>query len=428
MNTEVMLYKGYWWLPSRPDNQVAGVMNVESDGKIVLELLGALWDESLEDLFKNHHEDVILGRCYAPNNHMKDISLLNCRSSTIQNLGSSFSIIRYTCRYVLIGIHIESMDEPSFFEADVFIDELVHWCPPDNIYAVYRDDSISLNIELPKGEKPIISGVKLEDGICLNLVKTVNFDPDYPKVNIEQLTYLELKKEGISAREVIADIIKFEEFLSLATLSYTVEHKKIVLRSRLRKQELEKGEPFYHPIELVTYLYRSELPLDNNPHDYLFYYKDAETLYGKMIKRFYTEPRIRQIWNNLISSFERKRVYSSNDFLVVAQALDGFSIRFRNESGFLDQLKSLRNEFNDIDKVSLTDEDLEATKGSRHYYSHILKLEEKDKKNALDGVDLLNLTQKLRVLLICCAMNFLGFDNQKINFLLNNCSNSILRT
>lgn len=422
-----MLYKGYWWLPSRPDNQVAGVLNVESDGKVVLELLGAFGDESLEDLFKNHHEEVILGRCYAPNNHIKDISLMSCRSTTIQNFSGSFSITRYTCRYVLIGIHIESMDEPSFFEADVFMDELVHWCPPDNIYAVYRDDSISLNIEFPKGEKSIIGSVKLEDGICLNLVKTVNFDPDYPKVNIEQLTYLELKKEGISAREVIAHVMKFEELMSLVALSYAVEHKKIVLRSKQRKQELEKGGSFYHPIELVTYLYRSELRLDNTPHDYLFYFKDAEALYGKMIKRFYTEPRIRQIWNNLISSLERKRVYSSNDFLVVAQALDGFSIRFRKESGFLNQLKSLRNEFNDIDKVTLTDEDLVATKGSRHYYSHILKLEEKDKKNALDGVGLLNLTQKLRVLLICCAMNFLGFDNQKINILLNNCNNSILR-
>lgn len=423
-----MLYKGYWWLPSRPNDQVAGVMSVESNGKVVLELLGSFWDKSLENLFKNHHEEVILGRCYAPNNYMKDISLMSCRSSTTQNFSSSFSITRYTCRYLLIGIHIESMDEPSFFEADVYMDELVHWCPPDNIYAVYRDDSISLNIELPKGEKTIIGGVKLEDGMYLNLVKTVNFAPDYPKVNIEQLTCLELKKEGISAREVIAHIMKFEEFLSLATLSYTVEHKKIVLRSKHKKQELEKEESFYHPIELVTYLYRSELPLDNKTNDYLFYFKDAEALYGEMIKRFYTEPRIRQIWNNLISSFERKRVYSSNDFLVVAQALDGFSIRFRKESGFLDQLKSLRNEFNDIDKVTLTDEDLEATKGSRHYYSHILKLEEKDKKNALNGVDLLNLTQKLRVLLICCAMNFLGFDNQKINFLLNNCNNSILRT
>lgn len=398
-----------------------------TNGKVVLELLGTFGDDSLEDFFRSHNEEVVLGRCYDENNHMKDISLISCRSATTQNLSSSFAITRYTCRNALIGIHIDSMDTPSFFEADVFIDELTHWCPPGNINTVYRDDSISLSIEFPKGEKSIISGVKLEDGTCLNLVKSASYSPDYPRVNIEQQTYLEIKKESISAKDIISYAMRFEEFLSFATLSYTVEHKRIILRSRLKKQELEEGNSIYHPIEFITYLYRSELPHDNKTQDYLLYFKDAKEQLSEMLRRFLTDSRILQIWNNLISSFERKRVYSSIDFLIVVQALDGFSIRFREEGGFLDQLKSLRDEFNDIDKVNITDEDLQAAKGSRHYYSHILKLEDKDKKNALDGLKLLDLTRKLRVLLVCCAMNFLGFDNNKINEILNKCNNSIVR-
>ena len=88
----------------------------------------------------------------------------------------------------------------------------------------------------------------------------------------------------------------------------------------------------------------------------------------------------------------------------VIQALDGFSIRYRRENGFEKQLISLRDEFLGIDKMTLTDADLKAATGSRHYYSHILKLEKKQDKSALDGIELYNLTKKLRVL----CVEFLG--------------------
>ena len=87
----------------------------------------------------------------------------------------------------------------------------------------------------------------------------------------------------------------------------------------------------------------------------------------------------------------------------------------------------MRDEFKDICQIKLTDDDLKCARGSRDYYSHILKLEKKAKKNALEGAKLYDLTRKLRVLLVCCALSFLGMDNQKINGLLNKCDNSILR-
>ena len=87
----------------------------------------------------------------------------------------------------------------------------------------------------------------------------------------------------------------------------------------------------------------------------------------------------------------------------------------------------MRDEFIGVDKLILTDKDLFSTRGSRHYYSHILKLDEKEKKQAVDGKELYVLTEKLRVLLICCLLSFLGMDNVRINDLLNNCHNSLLQ-
>ena len=423
---EERLYKGYWWLPSKPEDEVPGVLTIKQDGTIVLELLGAFGLETEGISFDRKDEEVIYGRCYDSINHMKDISLMSCRSATTINFSSTFPLTRFTCRYAFIGIHAESINAPVFFEADVFIDELAHWCPPDNVQVVYRDESITLSLDTERGDKSTICTTELVDGIKVSLAKTLSYLPDYPKVSIEQDTCLEIKKEGISASQIITIVSRFEQFLSLATLHSSVEHSKMVLRSRERCQEIGKGENYYHPIELISYRYYSNNAIKPGRQDYLFFYKDIEGDFEKMWNLFFPNKQISQIWTNLTNSFERKRVYSSNDFLTVVQALDGYSIRFRDSSSFLQQLKALRNEFSSISKVNLSDEDLMAAKDSRHYYSHILKLEDKEKRQALDGSNLFYLTRKLRVLLICCALNFLGLDNAKINQLLDKCNNSLI--
>jgi hypothetical protein len=40
----------------------------------------------------------------------------------------------------------------------------------------------------------------------------------------------------------------------------------------------------------------------------------------------------------------------------------------------------------------------------------------------VDGIDLIILTKKLRILLVCCILNFIGIDNEKINEIFNKTS------
>ena len=42
---ENRIYKGYWWLPSAPDDRVAGVLTVKTDGDLCLELFGGFGQE-----------------------------------------------------------------------------------------------------------------------------------------------------------------------------------------------------------------------------------------------------------------------------------------------------------------------------------------------------------------------------------------------
>lgn len=424
MSSELLTYKGYWWLPSLPDDQVAGTLTIDSKGNLRLELYGGFGLGEKGVRFESETDAVIYGRCYAPNGNMKDISLFDCHSAINLNFSSTFPITRYSCYYALIGYHTLSMNDPIFFEARVEFPELAYWCPPKNITTYINDSSIVVALDTSH-ETNTMATIELEDGITLNLIQECSYKPDYPKVYIDQATALEIQKEGLSGIEVLSKARSFEQFLSLGMLR-PVEHGKITLRARNCHQEI-KGKMFYHSIEMVTHLYIGENSNTEKMPELLFKHADIEQQFASMFRKYSAEKSISQIWSNLIDSLEKKRVFTSNDFLVVAQALDGFAIRFRKELKFLPELQALKEEFKGINRLKLSDSDLEEANGSRNYYSHILKLEKKEKKQALEGAKLFDLTRKLRVLLICCVLDFLGMDNNKINELLNNCNHSILR-
>ena len=101
-----------------PDDQVAGTLTIDSKGDLRLDLYGGFGlAEGVR--FERETDGVIFGRCYAPNGHMKDISLYECHSAINLNFSSNFPITRYTCFYALIGYHTMSMNDASFFEARV---------------------------------------------------------------------------------------------------------------------------------------------------------------------------------------------------------------------------------------------------------------------------------------------------------------------
>ena len=420
------VYKGYWWLPSISDDQVSGLLTIESDGHIVLELFGAFALEERGLSFDADFESVIWGRCYDENNHMTDISLFNCNSAITLNFSSTFPLTRYTCRYAFIGFHGSSVDEQLFFKASIDFDELVHWCPPHNVQMTCYKDKISFAVDILRNSDSVIASVDFNDGMQLNLIKGIACFPEYPETVIKQSTYLEVCKEAFSANYALLQARNFERFLSVAILK-PVEHGTIRLFSRDCCQ-MSGETPIYHPIEMIVPLYQPLQSLTiKRPYDFLFDFPKIEAEFNSLYTRFCSDKNISQIWDNLIVSLEKRRIYSSHDFLNVIQALDGFSIRYRRENGFEKQLISLRDEFLGIDKMTLTDADLKAATGSRHYYSHILKLEKKQDKSALDGIELYNLTKKLRVLLFCCVLNFLGLSNDRINEMLNSCNAPIVR-
>lgn len=435
--------KGYWYLPSASDNRVAGVLTYYPNEKIVLELIGCFGKFSWSIFKENSQTDIIYGRTADG----KDISLINNIRSLRINSDADFPLVCYTCNYMVIGKHVKGLDEKRNYWATTRIPELSYWCQPEAITTTMFFDknnnsnmtNISFSTEF-RSRKDIINSVKVDNNTTIKIMKGVHYNGNHMAPEIEQFSYLEIrKKEKASIKEILTDIFMFEQFLSLATLSI-VKCSRLTLFDKNIYQKIEHTR-LYRPIHIIhAFSERENLDkVEEKSFRYLFDYNSIKDLYPGIIKKWYNEPtELAPIRFHLISSLEKKRYYCSVDFLIVIQALEGFCRRFRSRkyrkehglperdcSDLFAMMVSLINEFDDVELVKKCEIDIDAVVDSRNYYSHFMPMSKKSK--VFDGIELYDLTIRLRILLVCCVLSLFGFSNERINEILKKSDSKVLQ-
>lgn len=422
--------KGYWWLPSNPDKTVAGILTYIPTKSIKLELFGSLEDEDNLSVFTTERQEMII---LGATSDAKDITLINNFRSISLNFSAQFPIIRYSCQYLIVGGHINGLDDARFFKSVVRLPLLGEWCPPSQIHTPIfqgkdeqgnKGQSVTIQFSTQKDQ---MAHIDIDSNTTLTIEGEVMYQGDHFEPQFSQYTFLQLnKKNKSSIKDFLKDIFLFEQFLSIATLD-SVLCSKILLFDDENYQEYTSGDKYYHPIELI-YVQREYLvPKIKKAYDFLFDFKSIKDDISYIIKKWYTENSdIAPIRQHLVESIKPKRVFSSTDFLIVIQAIEGFYYRFRrddNES-LRNVLSNLISEFSDIDILNNNEINISQVVDSRHYYSHFMN--KSKKTNALDGWELYKLTKQIRLLLICCVLNFMGFDNSAINMILKQSYNSLL--
>jgi len=440
---EKIEYRGYWYLPSTPSNSVAGIVTYYPNDKIVLELIGS-FGKSFIDIFKNSNEETVI---YGKTSDAKNITLLKCHQYSSLNFSAGFPIVRFNCEYMIVGKHIAGLEEKHQYWAMVRIPELTYWCHPEAIEMTlynangeeYSKISLSCSTKY-RDEENVIKEVQIDKITSIALIKGVKFDESKRRLNpqMEQYTYIEIHKNNTSSiNELLSDIHMFEQFLSFATLNI-VKCSSITIYDKDFYQE-DNNQKYYRPINVIHPFFERQ-KMENklvNKYDFLFDYVTIKDVYPELLKKWYNEPtELAPIRGHLISSLERKKVYSSVDFLIVVQAIEGFyrrfrSAKYRKEHKFSGKASSklhpiltdLLSEFSDIDLLNRNVIDVDSVVDSRIYFSHFMP--KTSNLKAIDGWDLIAETRKLRILLLCCVLSFLGFNNSQINDILNNSDSSL---
>jgi hypothetical protein len=266
---------------------------------------------------------------------------------------------------------------------------------------------------------------------------------------------LEYKQEQ-SFEKILDDLYKFQKFLTIALYEQTMstnislsnENDKIYWGNHhvsTRKVKLFfRGKKCNDKIKKIS--------------DMLFCYKDIKDIFPEIIKNWFDKYKdFESAFNLLVEQFYND-VFTTDTFLNLAQAAESFHAhsnlnipkRPKTKDDILweeeilnsvdekhhSRLKGLFNKINNsslytrlkeivdfcscdtLDKI-IEDKNTFITqvKNSRKYYTHYFSGLE---KNALTGMDLFDLTEKLKIVLVCAILLEIGIDKTILNKMLRN--------
>lgn len=435
---QVITFKGYWWLPGRPDDKVAGVLTYTRGKGAVLELVGCFTygdGNPLMNMFDHKGEPLI----YGIESGAKEISLVGCSKGTSYNFSSPFPLTRYSADLVVYDKHIAGLDEVCDYTAYIRYEELPHWCFPGVIkteYSFENDDVSSVLIRMDRMAEgaDVIAGSTLSDGTVVSLKRDGKYSMGESRLLpiMQQDTVLSIyNPAGLSIRQILGLNRKFEQFLSFATLR-NVNTESIFLNDPDVSQDLDGGRKYMFPIYLYDRRRIADNPGTIKSGNFLFEFDDIETDFPQIVRRWMdADDDLEPILQHLVDSLTFKQTFGSVDFLVVVQAVEGFWWRFRDEDYKQKLLTSSRKqttlrtilcelmeEFSDVPAIrKVKDElDIPSIVDSRHYYSHFMR--RSSKPNVKDGVELYRLTDSLKKLLICCVGSVIGLGRTSLNLIL----------
>jgi len=378
--TKDLEFKGYWFLPNNPNDKIAGTLYYQLNKEIRLELIGGFENISAKNLPFESAEII-----HGISQKAEEITLFNCNAYGSLNLSCGFPMTNFTCQFIIIGKHMSTINDEIFNKIVVNLSSLFDWHPQGMIKQLIQfsndRDFFETQFSLSKSdywEKE----VSIDSNTKLKIHNISGFNQSFDKRETILTQDILCEIESVEKKSNFTDLLNkaglFKQFLSFASLS-SQEFLEIILFDNDNYQEFNDGCRNIHPITLY-YINKDIKISDNKTSNFLFTYSDIEKIFPNIIKKWFdVKSEFAPIKNHLIESLKRKKVFTSLDFLIIVQALEGYHRRFvnkeiklkRGESELTLRLADLISIYSDIDKICNTKINLTHVVKSRNYYVSI---------------------------------------------------------
>lgn len=254
--------------------------------------------------------------------------------------------------------------------------------------------------------------VEIEDGIKFRIVSSETHQNKGYEFKVEQTTKLYIESEKPQSIYKFATlIVEFSRFLSIATFS---KHSPTAVY-------LKRGKAKY-PLWFEQLIY--PIKPTNKPQGDVLKFNRIVTKKPEILRIWHTNyEQMAPITKYLVQAVtEQKGEFDAPDFLIIAQALDGYFKRFvnkkdgKNTKQYKHQIEKLLEHFKGVKALQACNLDAKVMAHSRHKYSHLIPDDETENvEKAVSGEELYYLTRKGIVLLTCCILDNLGLTTEEIN-------------
>lgn len=450
-------FKGTWFLPSNTEIRISGILIFDPINGAELELYGSFQEMGAIYITpQDNSEFIILGIT----SDSKPITLYNSfRRKTngrtfVRNQEAGIPIVSYYSNYVLLGHHFLKEDDLKFTSMNFQLTNLAGWVVRNGFSYDLNSEHIQKKIIEIKYQLPESINFEIDD----NCTGKINFSTSTPTLKIPQIKMeiveeLEIEinaKTEISFQEFKSYLSKFQNFLVLALYEST-QPMSVQFKNKTIFTDYGELGKIQSKIELFQ-VNSKNFSKEKSHFEMLFNYPSISSNFSTMMKNWFKKYELLEpAFNLLFEQFYNNSRFTVNTFLNLAQSAETFHARLHNhtrinkteyvemkktileltpekyhswlndqfnfgnnlnlEVRLTELVKKYNNDLIDeiiIDKIEF----VKQVKHSRNYYTHYST---NLKKNALEGIELMRLTDKLKMLLVSAFLHEIGIPKNQIS-------------
>jgi len=403
MTIPKQVFHGRWWAPDGVrrfrDFAYMGTLIIEEDGTSRLEIYH---DQRISAVFNVYERYEII---WGESADGIKITLFNAVSLHNIKKNEFFEEV-FKLSAVVIGEHIKTGGEPLFDRCIVRYKYLRNWVlkykiPPYNI---------DTSGDIRKNNTPLIH-TSIEEDIGLYIFHHLDYSENQYGFNAAETAMLTFTSVNLTSVSRFVDLVReYSSFLSFALFSD--QHPSEII---LMKNGDNHFCRVYHKMGKST-----------NPYDYslipvLHFHAKLPAILKIWHQKY---GQLSQICHYLLSILDYDE-FDIPDFLIIAQALDGYHKRFMNKKDgkdirkYKDQIDAMLDWFDDVESIRECHIDSKMMADTRNKYSHLVPDEEDEGKTIARGAELFSLTQKAKILLTACILDLLGLNHKEIEICFN---------
>lgn len=411
MSKNPMIFHGEWWVPAEADLDNQGPFPMVHKGMEAKHTGTLTYCEDRDSKLEFYHVPSKYQAIFYDNNEVMWGVDANGHVFTLFNVvregpfNGDFTNTVFSVGLILMGEHVLSMKEPKYNQCIVQFPYLRNWAFHDNLIRTPKDRSHPQPI-IDLSKLVTLVEVKVDNAITWVLRDKVAVNRSVYDFSINQLTEFVIDTyKATPVDTFLKHVREFSQFLSVALYG---EQRPSEVRLYRKAQNRS-----------VQLLFKKDNSVD--PHaNKLIKFDELKEQVPAMLRVWHQNyDKIAPISSYLVDSLRKKNEFSVPDFLIIAQALDGYHKRFVNKKNgkdikkYEEQIKVLLNQFKDVQVIQECNIDPEVLKDTRHKYSHLYPDDEKS--SAVEGDELYWLTEKCKILLTCCVLNMMGLTNAEID-------------
>lgn len=252
-------------------------------------------------------KDVLCGNLF----HNISVSLFGIRFK--QRIDNGITV--FSVGYILDGLHITSLETPIFNECNVKYPYLHLWASTKRLSLHKENKENSIVIDKTDINSPLIES-ELDTGERAMILESVTIREFPYKKEVEQSSYLKFQtKDNVSVKHFLELIGEFTHFFAIA--QYFQQYPT---------EALFRGKGIEAP--LYFFFGHSDKPCP----DALIQFPELKEKIPEMMRRWHSNyQQISPICRHLLQ-FSGYDDFDFPDFLIFAQALDGYCKRFSNNN------------------------------------------------------------------------------------------------